>query len=245
MRRPGSKTPRALRALLPLAMSLAILATPALARADLYKYQTADGDILITTERRPGLKLVEVLSGGGGEDAREAPARKRRSSKVSKNIARAEQARRQHIARHGDRHAPPADGPRHTSYDDIIREASATYDVPFAFIKAVVRVESNFNPLAVSHAGAQGLMQLMPRTASSLGVRDPFDPRQNIFGGAKLLRLLIDRYDGDINLILAAYNAGDVAVNRYDGIPYPQTRHYVASVYRWYKVYSAQQDDSP
>ena len=131
---------------------------------------------------------------------------------------------------------------REAAYDDIIHEAADAYDVPFGFIKAVIRIESAFQSDAVSHAGAMGLMQLMPRTAESLDVDDPFDVRQNIFGGAKFLRILIDRYDGDINLILAAYNAGDVAVRRHDGIPYAQTRQYVASVYYWYQKYSADED---
>ncbi len=82
-------------------------------------------------------------------------------------------------------------------------------------------------------------MQLMPRTARGLGVSDPYEPRQNVFGGTKLLRQLINRYDGDINLILAAYNAGDPLVKKYDGIPSPGTRGYVANVYKWYKIYSA------
>ena len=132
---------------------------------------------------------------------------------------------------------------RERQYDDIIREAAEAYDVPFGFVKAVIRIESAFQTDAVSHAGAMGLMQLMPRTAASLNVTDAFDPRQNIFGGAKFLRILIDRYDGDINLILAAYNAGDVAVRRHDGIPYAQTRQYVASVYYWYQAYEAAEED--
>src|SRR5690606_9841675 len=112
-------------------------------------------------------------------------------------------------------------------FDHIIREASATYQIPFAFIKGVIKVESNFNPLVVSRTGAMGLMQLMPGTADFLGVEDAFDPRQNIFGGTKLLRILTNRYNGDINLLLSAYNAGEGAVARYDGIPYAQTREYV------------------
>lgn len=227
------------RALLSITLMTLALAWPTLARADLYKYRGRDGGVLISSERRPDLELLEVISGGsGGGRASEARASKP-SKKKRDNTSRAKQARARHLARHDE--PEPGERARQDAFDDIVREASAAYDVPSPFIKAVIRVESNFNPLAISHAGAQGLMQLMPRTAKSLGVRDPFDPRQNIFGGTKLLRLLIDRYDGDINLILAAYNAGDVAVNRYDGIPYPQTRDYVASVYRWYKVYSSQE----
>lgn len=199
--------------------------------------------------KKPGLELLEVISGPPPSSSTSSAksSSPKRPSKVSKNVDKAQTAKLKHIARHGKKNSTKGliRAERERAFDDIISEASATYNVPFAFIKAVVRVESNFNPLAVSHAGAQGLMQLMPRTAKSLNVRDPFDPRQNIFGGTKLLRLLIDRYDGDINLILSAYNAGDVAVNRYDGIPYAQTREYVSSVYGWYKTYSAQEPDAP
>mgnify|MGYP000061817313 CR=1 FL=1 len=225
--------------------TLAIL-IPAVASADLYKYQTADGEIMISTQPRSDLKLVEVISTGGGSSspARSSSGSKKsvkRSEKAQKNIDKAQTAKLKHIARHGKRNSTEgmSFSEREIAFDDIIEEASATYNVPFAFIKGVIRVESSFNPFAVSRAGAQGLMQLMPRTAKGLNVTDPFDPRQNIFGGTKLLRLLIDQYDGDINLVLSAYNAGGVAVKRYDGIPYPQTRDYVASVYRWYKHYSA------
>ena len=204
--------------------------------AGIYKYETAEGEILITTQPRADLRLIEIIS---GDPPSSSSAKK--SDKKTKNLDRAQTAKLKHVARHG---APEdvrqmAREDREAAFDDIIEEASAAYDVPFGFIKAVIRVESNFNPIAMSAVGAQGLMQLMPRTAASLNVRDPFDPRQNIFGGTKLLRLLIDRYDGDINLILSAYNAGDVAVNRYEGIPYPKTRLYVSSVYRYYKLYSA------
>ena len=226
---------------------LAGVMVPAIAHADLYKYKTASGDLVISSTPRPDLELVEVIEGSApspsSRSAKKSPSSSssKKSDKVRANMERARSAKQRHVATHGDRHSVDhlSRNEREASFDDIIQEASATYNVPFSFIKAVIRVESAFNPMAVSRAGAQGLMQLMPRVAASLNVRDPFDPRQNIFGGTKLLRLLVDRYDGDINLILAAYNAGDVAVNRYDGIPYPQTRHYVASVYKWYKVYSA------
>lgn len=222
---------------------LGMLAWPALASAELYKYALPDGDVLITTERRPDLKLLEVI-GGSGDSGSSSSSSSAPSAKAARNIERAQESREAHLAKHGDKHStselPRA--VREEAFDDLILEASAAYGVPGAFIKAVIKVESNFNPQAISRAGAQGLMQLMPSVAKNLGVRDPFDPRQNIFGGTKLLRSLIDQYEGDINLILAAYNAGGVAVNRYGGIPYPQTRHYVASVYRWYKVYAAAQD---
>jgi hypothetical protein len=112
-----------------------------------------------------------------------------------------------------------------------IREIAARYAVDPALVEAVIRVESAGNPWAVSRKGAQGLMQLMPQTAYALGVRDAFDPRQNIEGGVRHLRYLIDRYPGDLSLALAAYNAGERAVDQYRGIPpYTETRQYVQRV---------------
>ena len=200
---------------------------PTDAFAELYKYETKDGEIIITSQKRRDLKLVEVFSTG---KSRKPKARKKSSRKLAIPTTRV---------------APPASKKlpmrkRELQFDDHIREAAKSYNVPFGFVKAVIRVESAFNPSAVSHAGAMGLMQLMPRTAAAMNVKNPYDARENIFGGTKFLRVLIDRYDGNINLILAAYNAGDVAVAKYKGIPYEKTRGYVASVYRWYQHYSAQ-----
>jgi hypothetical protein len=116
-------------------------------------------------------------------------------------------------------------------YAQEVREAAERHGVPEALIAAVIRVESGFNAQAVSRKGARGLMQLMPGTASMLGVRDSFDPRQNIDGGVRHLRGLIDRFGNDLKLALAAYNAGEQAVANYRGIPpYAETRDYVAKV---------------
>ena len=112
-----------------------------------------------------------------------------------------------------------------------IREAAERYGVEEGLIKAVIRVESGFNSRAVSPKGARGLMQLMPGTASMLGVRDSFDPRQNIDGGVRHLRGLIDRFGSDLKLALAAYNAGEQAVMNHRGIPpYRETRDYVTRI---------------
>lgn len=215
-----------LRTHMAIATLAVLLCWSSAASAELYKYQTPSGEIIISTQKRSDLKLVEIVSSSGKVTRPSQTKKKRKSATGAKHTQNAS-------------NDVPRDQ-RESAFDDIIREASAAYDVPFGFVKAVIRVESSFQPNAVSPVGAMGLMQLMPRTAASLNVTDAFDPRQNIFGGAKFLRILIDRYDGDINLILAAYNAGDAAVARYDGIPYPKTRGYVASVYRWYQHYSAQ-----
>lgn len=117
------------------------------------------------------------------------------------------------------------------SLDDIFQKAADTYHVPVQFLKAVAKAESNFNPTAESHAGAQGIMQLMPATARSLGVTDAFDPEQNIMGGAKYLSQQLARYDGNEVLALAAYNAGPGNVAKYNGVPpFKETQNYIQKV---------------
>jgi soluble lytic murein transglycosylase-like protein len=117
----------------------------------------------------------------------------------------------------------------------IVREASARHNLDPALVKAVIGVESNWNPTAVSRKGALGLMQLIPTTAGQLGVGNAFDPAQNVEGGTSYLRSLLDRYDGDLELTLAAYNAGPGAVERSGGIPnIRETRSYVQRVTETY-----------
>lgn len=116
-------------------------------------------------------------------------------------------------------------------FDGIIEKAAAAFNLPAKLIKSVIQKESNFNPNAVSHAGASGLMQLMPATARGLGVKNVFDPSENIFAGSKYLRQMLDKYDNNIELALAAYNAGPGNVDKFGGIPpFKETQNYVKKV---------------
>jgi len=121
------------------------------------------------------------------------------------------------------------------TYDDLIRRASDRYDVPFPLIKAVIRVESAFNPTAVSPKGARGLMQIMPVNFKTLSITDPFDPFQNVMAGTRYLKQLLTRYQQQVPMALAAYNAGPDAVDRYRRIPpFKETREYVRKVMALY-----------
>jgi len=122
--------------------------------------------------------------------------------------------------------------------NEIILSASRRHAVDSNLVKAVVKVESDFDPNAVSVAGAMGLMQLMPETAFRLGVNRPFDPNENIMGGTRLLRRLLDRYDDNITLALAAYHAGPGRVDAYGGVPpIEETHRYIRKVFSAYSTY--------
>lgn len=128
--------------------------------------------------------------------------------------------------------------PRVSHYDGLISRLGHDHRVEPALVKAVIAAESNFDPRAVSIKGAQGLMQLMPQTALALGVDDAFEPEQNVRGGTRYLREMLNRY-GDVSRALAAYNAGPEAVDRYRGIPpYRETRDYVDRVLTYYLAYN-------
>jgi soluble lytic murein transglycosylase-like protein len=127
---------------------------------------------------------------------------------------------------------PPSDGPQ--SFDSLIREVSSAYGVEYALVKAIVKAESGFDHKAVSPKGARGLMQLMPATAAQHQVQDVFRPRDNIEGGVRHLRWLLDRYGGNVPFAVAAYNAGHQRVEAAGGIPaIPETREYLARVLRY------------
>ncbi len=124
---------------------------------------------------------------------------------------------------------------RYRRYDEHIREAATLYQLPEALIRAVIKVESDYDPRVVSSAGAEGLMQLMPATAQAMRVPDSFDPRSNILGGSRYLRVLANRFGGDLVLTVAGYHAGERAVERYRSIPpYETTQRYVRMVLKQY-----------
>lgn len=131
-----------------------------------------------------------------------------------------------------------------TEFDEIIDEMALKYRMPVNLVRAVMHAESAFDPNAISHVGASGLMQLMPATAREMYVKDIFDARENIEGGTRYLRVLANEFDGDMVKMVAAYNAGPDAVRKYGGQipPYPETQAYVRKVLSLYFQYKAQSE---
>jgi soluble lytic murein transglycosylase-like protein len=194
-------------------MNLFTVFLPALSQGDIYRHQDEDGVIYFTNvpnDSRYRLFLREVQK-----------ASRATSGKVS------------------TKGLPPL-MPSYAHYlpeiGQHVAEAAKYYDLDQKLIQAVIQVESNNNPLAVSRKGAQGLMQLMPGTAKDLQVGDPFNPRENINGGSRYLRYLLDLFNNNLDLALAAYNAGPERVNQYRGVPpYLETRNYVQKVIQKYQ----------
>ena len=124
-------------------------------------------------------------------------------------------------------------------YDHVISEASQTHGIPFSLLKALIKTESDFNPRAISSAGARGLMQLMPENIKTLKIKNPFDPRENVMGGTRYLKQLINRFNGKLPLALAAYNAGPGVVEKYQRIPpYEETENFVKQVMEYYSIFN-------
>lgn len=198
-----------------LALPLVLCGAP-VAHADMCVVKERDGTTTVTSNcNRRGAKVLYRDNAQG--TAKTGPKRAR------KRVARGPE---------------PIDAvQRANRYARIVKSAAEYYALPEALVWAVMRTESNFYPHAVSNKGAQGLMQLMPGTAGDMGVDDAFDPEQNIFGGARYLRLLANRFDGDLVKTLSGYHAGGGAVSSVDGIPYTQTAKYVRAVLNRYYAY--------
>lgn len=196
-----------------LTLTAFVLAAPAAAEADIYTYRDEKGQV----------HLANLPSGGI------APIKKRPVRSRTDWIAPVPES-------------SPASSPAlsgNNRYDKHIRRASDRYNVDFGIIKAMIHAESAFNPRAVSRVGALGLMQLMPGTARDMGVRDVFNPEQNILGGTRYLKEMLERYNYDVKLSLAAYNAGPTVVDRNGGVPpYVETHEYIGRVLRLIRVYS-------
>jgi soluble lytic murein transglycosylase-like protein len=199
----------------------ALLATDRPAHADIYTYTDANGIVHFTNIKPRGkarTRWRKVL--------REAPSGKAAARRGACDRCDA---------------VPAADRSRDrfVRYDAYIAEASALYHIPDSLIRAVIKVESDYDPRVVSSAGARGLMQLMPAVVQDMGVRDVHEPRENILGGTRLLRILANRYDGDLVRTVAAYHAGPGSLARYsDNVPpYENTRKYLRMVLDKYYQY--------
>ncbi len=195
-----------------LAASAVFLGTPL--QADIYTRTDNDGTIHFTNQRPKGKS-----KGRYKVYLKAPPSRKPRPGVVPIPA----------------RNTDPA---RYSKFDGSIREASRTFSVPEPFIRAVIRVESDYDPRVVSYAGAQGLMQLMPGTAKRMNVKNSFDPHDNIMGGTRYLRYLANMFSGDMVLTIAGYHAGEGAVMKYNGVPpYSSTHGYIRKVLKFYHRY--------
>jgi soluble lytic murein transglycosylase-like protein len=196
----------------------AVMSLATAASADIYSYRDRSGTLVFTNA--PAQRATRLVI----KEPPLAPAPRMLVSNFRDRLL-AELAR-------------PAPLPMPTSYDGLIREIAQRYDVEYALVKAVIKAESDFDRLAVSRKGALGLMQLMPATAAMHQVRDVFLPRDNIEGGCRHLRLLLDRYGGNVPLAVAAYNAGTRRVEEAGGVPpILETREYLARVLRYRLAY--------
>lgn len=141
-----------------------------------------------------------------------------------------------------DQKAPPVRREKkEILFGSIIQRAAERHQVDEALVKAIIMAESGYNPKAISKMGARGLMQLMPKTAKALGVEDSFNPEDNVDAGVAYFKRLLNRFDGDITLALAAYNAGSRKVLKYRGVPpFKETKYYIKKVFKYYQVYREQ-----
>jgi len=222
------------RALLCLAAAGAL--APAVARAELVVFE--DGRVVKAASYRVRGDELEIrLPGGGGYSVPMARVERIVDDEVIVSPAAVAQVAPPALSTvaYDLRYHPLRKPLFGTAYDAVIVAESKRFDVDAALVSALIRAESNYEPRAVSRKGARGLMQLMPATARRLDVRRPFDPAANVRGGVRYLRELLDRFDGKPELVLAAYNAGENAVESYGGVPpYRETVGYVKRILSWW-----------
>ena len=180
-------------------------------------YRDASGNILLTDAPRNDMDLTvkssTLVASAKYSYTKSTPAKPSRKAKVSKGKLK-----------------------HYTRYNELIKKSAKRYKLDHKLVSAVIQVESQFNASAVSSSGAVGLMQLMPSTAKQLGVSNRYDPSQNIEGGTKYLRYLIQRFDGNLTYALAGYNAGPLNVEKHEGIPpFKETQRYVKKIFSIYK----------
>ena len=203
-----------------------MLTGPAASASEIYIYENQYGEKLFADRplQKPGYRLIRRQ---GTHNAKEVPASSHTTSGVQTKVSRKKMPFPERAKR----------------YDHFITWAARSYRLDPALIKAVIHAESAFDPNATSRVGAQGLMQLMPATARSNGVTNSYNPEQNIMGGSKYLRYLMDKYNGDLSMVLAAYNAGEGRVTQYNGIPpFKETQNYVKKVIRLHQKYAEMRD---
>lgn len=202
----------------PITLAVLLAASSAFAGGSIYKYVEKDGTIVYTNVAPAGPAASKARRVEGDFRPAPPPSAPARVSLTSKQKA--------------------------VQYDDYIEDASLRYRIPSALVRAVMHAESAFNPHAISSVGASGLMQLMPPTASEMYVKDIFDPKDNIEGGVRYLRVLANEFDGDMVKMVAGYNAGPEAVKKYKGQvpPYAETQAYVRKVLSLYFQYKTQSD---
>ena len=214
------------RRAVPLWLAIALVAAPAaIAWADIYSYTDSDGVIHFTNikpKKKGRWKKVMTTEPDRGTKASAVRGACERCDKVPSRDNSPE---------------------RFTRYDAYIEEAADLYKIPTALIRAVIKSESDYDPNVVSAMDAKGLMQLMPEVEDDMGVTDVFDPRQNILGGTRLLRILANKYDGDLTLTIAAYHAGPGSLAKYGNTvpPYVKTRQYLETVLARYHAYKAKE----
>ncbi len=199
---------------IPLALLVVLLVSPRPVEADIYMYKDKKGVTHFTNIKPTRGKFKRLYKKGPGKASRKRC--KGCDVVPAKDFSSA----------------------RYTRYDKFIYGAARLYKIPVALIRAVIESESSYDPRVVSSAGAKGLMQLMPLTAKAMGVTDVFDPRENIYGGTRYLRVLANTFNGNLVLTVAGYHAGPGAVARYKGVPpYLTTHKYVRVVIRRYYKY--------